>query len=122
MGLGPMVYGVVILIIELCGVEILCTGLEIFKAIFSTSVMAFLISGVSVVWQNEKLGLGLASLIHGGTLYLCYLTVYLLNDWLSKQLLTIIFFTIIFVVTYLAIWLIVYIIQSKMAKKLNSKL
>ena len=57
-------------------------------AILSLSIMAFIIAGSSIVWEIERIGLGFSSLIHGTLLYSCYLTVYLLNSWIPKQLIS----------------------------------
>ncbi len=121
-GCGPLIYSIVLLIIHCCGVDTTCTGIDIFKAVFSTFVMAFLIAGVSVVWQNERLGLGFASVIHGCTLYLSYIVVYLLNNWIPRNIFSVLGFTIIFVFTYLVIWLIIYLVQRAKAKELNLRL
>ncbi len=119
---GPLIYGIVILIIDLCGVDTMTCGVDIFKGIISTFLLAFCSAGISVIWQNEKLGIVTQSFIHGITIYLCYLITYLLNDWIPKEPLTIIIYSIIFFLTYLIIWIIVYFSQKQMIKKLNQQL
>lgn len=120
MGFGPLIYAIVMFILYLCNVETTFTGLEIFKAVISTSLLAFLVAGVSVVWQEEKLGIGFAVLIHGTTLYISYLAMYLINNWIPRSGASIAIFSGIFIGTYLLIWLIVYLVEKKRAKKLTS--
>jgi len=120
MGFGPLIYAIVMLILYLCNVETTSTCLEIFKAVISTSLLAFLVAGVSVVWQEEKLGIGFAVLIHGTTLYVSYLAMYLINNWIPRSGASIAIFSGIFIGTYLLIWLIIYLVEKKRAKKLTS--
>jgi len=122
MGFGPIVYGVVILIIHLCGVNTISDGIMIFKGIISTTIMAFIIAGISVIWQIEKIQIGIKIATHCLTLYFAYLIVYLLNDWLVKDFNVIGIFTLIFVVGYFLIWGIIYFTEKNKAKKLNAQI
>ena len=70
-GLGPIIYGIVMMILYLCGVNTLSDGLMIFNGVISTFLIGFICAGTSIDWEEEKLGLGFASLIHGSALYLC---------------------------------------------------
>ena len=75
-GFGPLVYGIVMLILYLCNVETTSFGIDIFKGIISTYLLAFMVAGFTVIWEIERLGLGFAILIHGTVLYICYLLMY----------------------------------------------
>ena len=119
-GFGPVVYGIVIFIIEVCGVRAMQDGDMIFKAILSTYMMAFICAGASVIWQNERLGLGYSALIHGTIIYITYLITYLLNGWLDNEKIGL--FSIIFISGYIIIWLIIFITEKIKAKKLNQQL
>lgn len=119
-GFGPVVYGIVIFIIEACGVRAMQDGDMIFKAILSTYMMAFICAGASVIWQNERLGLGYSALIHGTIFYITYLITYLLNGWLDNGKIGL--FSIIFISGYIIIWLIIFITEKIKAKKLNQQL
>ena len=119
-GFGPVVYGIVIFIIEACGVRAMQDGNMIFKAILSTYMMAFICAGASVIWQNERLGLGYSALIHGTIIYITYLITYLLNGWLDNEKIGL--FSIIFISGYIIIWLIIFITEKIKAKKLNQQL
>ena len=119
-GFGPIVYGIVIFIIETCGVNAMQDSGMILKAILSTYMMAFICTGASVIWQNERLGLGYSALIHGTVIYISYLITYLLNGWLDHDKIG--QFSIIFVSGYILIWLIIFITEKLKAKKLNQQL
>lgn len=117
MGFGPIVYSIIMLILYLCKVETTISIVTLFKGILSTSIMAFVIAGSSVIWQIEKIGIAFQILIHGLCLYFCYLITYLLNDWFKKE--GIIIFSIVFITGYLIIWLIIYLIEKRKTSKLN---
>lgn len=119
---GPIIYGIVVLILDLSGVEVLSSGSDIFKGIITTFLLAFFSAGISIVWQNEKLGLITQSFIHGLTIYSCYLFTYLINNWIKKDLKAIIGFSVIFILIYLVIWFVVYLLQKHTANTLNQKL
>lgn len=121
-GFGPLIYGIVMLIVHLCNVDTSSNGVMIFQGILSTYIVGFIASGVSIVWQEEKLGTGYAVLIHGSALYLSYLGMYLLNSWIPRNPISVLIFTAIFIVTYLVIFLIVFLIEKSRAKKFNSYL
>jgi uncharacterized membrane-anchored protein len=83
-------------------------------------MMAFICAGASVIWQNERLGLGYSALIHGTVIYISYLITYLLNGWLDHDKIG--QFSIIFISGYIIIWLIIFITEKLKAKKLNQQL
>ena len=122
MGFGPIVYGTIMLILHLCNVDTTSNGLDIFKGILSTCIMAFIIAGISNIYQVESLSLMSKIMIHALSLYLVYLVFYLLNDWIVKGLKVIGIFSLIFFSGYIVIWIIIYIIERKKIKELNEKL
>lgn len=119
-GFGPLVYGIVMLIIDSCGVDSTNDGVMIFKGIISTYIIAFLVAGVSIIWQEEKLGLGLSIFIHGSILYLCYLSMYLINGWILSE--NILVFSLIFVFGYALVWSVIYSVETIKMKKMNQQL
>lgn len=121
-GFGPIVYGCIMLILHLCNVDTTSNGLDIFKGIISTCIMAFIIAGISNIYQVESLSLMSKIMIHALSLYLVYLVFYLLNDWIVKDLKVIGLFSLIFFSGYIVIWIIIYIIERKKIKELNEKL
>lgn len=118
-GFGPIVLALIYLIlqrsgaIESLGVNQVCTG------IFSLSGLAFIMGGMNIIYQFERLPLMLAILIHGVVLYFSYLATYLINGWLDFGRNPIFIFTGIFVVGYLAIWAIIYAVTIRNTRKLN---
>ena len=120
-GFGPLIYGIVMLIINLSGVDTTIDGLIVFKGVLSTYLLGFICAGVSIVWNIEKLGIGFAILIHGSALYISYLLTYLINGWLGNNN-GILIFSIAFILGYVLIWLIIYVIEKCRAKKLNRTL
>ena len=92
------------------------------KGIISTYLLAVLCSGSTIIWEEERIGLGFQILIHGCSLYVGYLIAYLLNNWLPRDVTAVLIFTGIFFLTYLIIWLIIYLIERKRANKFNSHL
>ena len=122
MGFGPIVYGTIMLILHLCNVDTTSNGLDIFKGIISTCIMAFIIAGISNIYQVESMSLVSKIMVHALSLYLVYLVFYLLNDWIVKDLKVIGLFSLIFFSGYIVIWIIIYIIERKKIKELNEKL
>ena len=117
-GFGPLVLAVLYLIlpVETLSVNQVCMG------IFSLSALAFIAGGMNFVYQIEQLTLMVAILIHGGVLYVSYLSAYLINDWLEWGILPILVFSGIFVLGYVVIWVIIYSIIKKNTDKLNEGL
>ena len=121
-GFGPIVYALVMMLLYFSNVDTTINGLDLFKGIISTYLLGFICSGVSIVWKEEKLGIGYAILIHGFSIYVSYLIVYLLNNWIPKEPIFVLIFTAIFVLVYILILLIVYLIERHRVKKLNDYL
>lgn len=121
-GLGPIVLAVLYLFLQHNGVVETLTVNEVCIGIFSLSALAFVAGGMNVVYQIERLPLMVAILIHGGVLYVSYLTTYLLNDWLDRGTAPILVFTGIFVVGYLLIWAVIYSIIKRNTDRINEVL
>ncbi|MBP3634706.1 MAG: DUF3021 domain-containing protein [Oscillospiraceae bacterium] len=95
---------------------------EVCLGILTLTLLAFVVAGLSAVYQIDRLPLGCAILIHGAGLYVVYLAVYLINGWLKDQLVPIAVFSVIFAVCYAVIWLIIYLSVRAKTKKLNGQL
>ena len=121
-GFGPLVLAVLYLILRHKGILQTLTVNEVCLGIVSLWVLAFVAGGMNVLYQMERLPLMVATLIHGGVLYISYLVTYLLNDWLKSGTAPILIFTVIFVVGYLAIWGVIYFVNRSNAAKLNKML
>ena len=121
-GFGPMVVAVIFLTLQKnIGLETITIN-EYAISIFSSAILAFIAGGMNVIYQIERLPLMTAILIHGIVLYVTYLVVYLINNWIVWGVTPILIFTVIFVTGYLFIWLIIYIVNKSRTRKLNEML
>lgn len=121
-GLGPIIAGIVDLSIFYTIDNFTLTGLQVFVAILSTYVLAFLQAGASVFNQIEEWSLLKSTFFHFITIYVAYVGCYLINSWIPFDIMFIIVFTACFLAMYLIIWIIVYLCIKATSKKLNSKL
>ena len=119
---GPLVLAIVYGILGLVGaVESFTVG-EVVTGIFSSTLLAFIAAGITVIYTIDKISTFTSALIHGAVLYLDYILLYLFNGWLQSSLKPIMIFTICFVLGYLIIWAIVFVATRKCTKKLNESL
>lgn len=114
---GPAVVAIVWLILGKTGqLEALRTG-EAVLGVLSSTVLAFVAAGITVIYQVERLPKPMAGMIHLAVLYADYLTVYLLNGWIAPRV--IVAFTLAFAAGFLLIWAAVYLTVSHSVKKMN---
>ena len=118
-GFGPIVLAIFYLVLQHQNAVETLTVNQVCLGIFSLSALAFIAGGMNVIYQVEQLPLMVAILIHGGILYISYLIIYLLNNWLEWSVTSILVFSGIFVVGYLAVWAIIYSTIKRRTKKLN---
>ena len=121
-GFGPIVLAILYLILQHHAAVDTLTVNEVCLGIFTLFALAFIAGGMNVIYQIERIPLMVAILIHGGVLYISYLSTYLLNNWLEWGVTPILVFSAIFVFGYLAIWAVIYFINKNRTKKLNEKL
>ena len=121
-GIGPIVLAIVYLILQRSADVSTLSVHEVCIGIFSLTTLAFIAGGTNAIYQVERLPLMIAILIHGSILYIGYLGIYLLNNWLDFGIIPIIVFTAIFVVGYIVIWAIIYSIIKRNTAKLNEML
>ena len=121
-GFGPVILAVVYLILHQQGVVQTLAVTEVCMGIFSLFALAFVVGGMNAIYQIERIPVMLAILIHGVVLYVSYLIVYLVNDWLKRGFTPILVFSAIFVVGYMLIWAIIYSVNKKNAERINKQL
>jgi hypothetical protein len=121
-GLGPLVLAIIYLILEHNGTLVTLSVNSVCKGIFSLLGLAFIAGGINVIYQIEKLPLMLAILIHGCVLYLTYLVIYLINDWLAFGVISVLVFTGIFIVGFVLIWVFIYFFTKRSIKVVNEEL
>lgn len=119
--LGPIIVGFVFWMIDL-STDFTITGGEIFLAIVSGWLLAFVHAGTSVFHQIDEWPVLKGALFQLVFLYVTYLVVYLINKWLPFDWRVILIFTAIFIVAYFIIWIIIYLIVRCQTKKLNQNL
>lgn len=121
-GFGPITAGIIYLIIEKTTANFSLTGKEVCLAVISTYLLAFLQAGASVFNQIDEWSLPKSLLCHFATLYVAYVSCYLINTWIPFRSEVVLIFTAIFVVLYFLIWGIVYFSIKSTCKKFNKKL
>lgn len=90
---------------------------EVSLGILSITFMAFTAGGITAIYQNDVLPLASSIMIHAAVLYLDYLIMYLLNDWLPRSEIGI--FTAIFAAGFALVWLIIYLCTKNKADGIN---
>ena len=121
-GFGPIIVGIVFLSLHYSLPDFSLSGTEVFFAIISTYLLAFVQAGASVFNQIEEWSLPRSLLCHFGMLYVAYVLCYLVNRWIPFSFIVILVFTAIFTVAYFAVWLTVYLVVKNLGKKMNRKL
>lgn len=121
-GGGPIVLAIVYGVLGKIGVTESFSPREVCLGILSVTLLAFIVAGMTAIYQLEKLPLVSVILLHVAGLYVAYILIYLMNGWLKQQLIPILIFTVIFIAGYAAIWLIIYSIMKAKTQQLNKKL
>ena len=121
-GFGPIIAGIVYLILHFTLQDLTLTGLQVFTVIVSTYLLAFVHAGASVFNQIESWPLAKSTLCHFGLLYIAYVLCYVINSWIPFEPLVLGIFTAIFAVGYAVIWLAVYVSIRVTVKRLNRSL
>ena len=121
-GFGPIVMGIVYLILSFSIDNFSVGGLEMFTAIISTYILAFVHAGASIFNQIESWPIAKSLLFHFGSLYIAYTLCYVINSWIPFELLGFLIYTAVFVLVYLVIWLTVVIIVGREGRKINEGL
>ena len=98
------------------------SGNEVFSAIISTYLLAFVHAGASVFNQIEEWSIMKSLLCHFGLLYVIYIACYLFNSWIPFDGNVILIFTAVFVAVYFVVWGIVYFSVRGTRRKMNAKL
>lgn len=120
-GFGPMIAGLVYMIIDLTGTKLDLAGWQIFVAIITSYLLGFIQAGSSIFEQIEEWSIFKSAFAHLISIYSIYIFTYLVNSWIPFDWKVILIFSSIVIVGFLAIWLIGYLITSKCSKKLNDK-
>lgn len=121
-GFGPVVAGIVFIILDFALGGFSLGGSEVLLAIASTYILAFVHAGSSVFHQIEEWSISKALLCQLSLLYVSYTLCYIINSWIPFEPMVILIYTAIFVVAYLLIWLIVYLSVRGASRRYNAQL
>lgn len=114
---GPVVVAIVWFCISKTGQLESLNVEEAVLGILSSTVLAFIAAGITVVYQIERLPKPMAGLIQLGVLYADYLVIYLMNGWIQPELVAV--FTVAFLAGFGIIWGGVYLTVRWNVKKMN---
>ena len=121
-GFGPIVLGIIYLILSMTISGFSLNGYETFLGIISVYLLAFVQAGATVFNQIEHWSLPKSLLCHFSTLFVAYSLCYLGNTWIPFDPKVILIFFAIFVAVYFVIWIIVYFSVKAASKKFNAKI
>lgn len=119
---GPLVLAVIYAILGATGEAETVSMDQAALGIFSITLLAFFVAGMTAIYQLEQLPLISAIMIHGAVLYGLYILIYLMNGWLQSQLVPILIFTAAFVAGYAIIWLCIYFFTKSKTDRINQHL
>ena len=117
---GPFITAIVWLCIHATGKLETLTVKEVALGIITTTILAFIAAGISVIHQTENVPRAFAALIQAAVLYVDYLGFYLLNGWIPLERVWI--FTVVFVAVFAIIWGIIYLSVKAKVDKMNRAL
>ena len=121
-GFGPIIMGIVYLVLSFAIEDFSLSGAEVFVAIISTYILAFVHAGASIFNQIENWPIAKSLFFHFGALYIAYFVCYIINRWIPFELLALLIFTVAFAICYFAVWLTVLLAVKSVSKKINKKL
>lgn len=122
-GFGPIIMAIVYLILHLTIDGFSVGGSEIFSAIISTYIIAFIHAGSSIFAQIEHWPIAKSILVHFALLYFTYTLCYLINSWIPFDLTVFLIYTGAFIAVYAIVWVIVVLcVTRRIEKNLNNKL
>jgi hypothetical protein len=119
---GPLVLAIIYGVLGATGAVEAFSPKEVCLGIITIMLLAFIVAGMTAIYQMEQLPLSMMILLHGGALYIAYILTYLINGWLQNSLIPILVFTGIFLAGYALIWLVIYFVEKAKAEKLNKLL
>ena len=120
-GFGPLILGIVYLILEFTVDSFSLSGDQVFIAILSIYLLAFVHAGASVFNQIESWPIAKSLFFHLLTLYVAYSLCYIANSWIPFEPIVLLIFTGIFLATYFIVWFTVFLIIKATTKKMNRK-
>ena len=121
-GFGPIILGIIYLILSKVIENFTISGSEAAIAIISIYILAFVHAGASVFNQIDHWSIGKSLLCHLSTLYVAYSICYVINTWIPFEPKMLLIFTAVFMAIYFIVWGIVYLSVKATSKNFNAKL
>jgi len=119
---GPIVLAIIYAILGALDTTATLSAAEAATGIASITLMAFIAAGITGIYTVEQLPLPMAIAIHAAVLYLDYLLMYLLNDWIPRNGTAIGIFSAVFATGFALVWIFIYFFTKNQTEKLNRKL
>lgn len=121
-GFGPIVLGIIYMIVSKIEATFSLSAEEVLLGIVSIYLLAFVQAGATVFNQIEDWSLPKSLFCHFLTLYAAYVICYIVNTWIPFDPRVILIFTLIFVAVFFVIWFTVYFCVKATSKKFNEKI
>jgi hypothetical protein len=121
-GFGPIILAIVYFILGFTIDGFSLTGKEVFSAIISIYILAFIQAGCSVFNQIEDWPLMKSLFFHFTLLYLAYTGCYVFNSWIEFNAIALLIFTLVFVLIYFVTYATVVICIKTTKRRLNERL
>lgn len=121
-GFGPIILGIIYVIISKTEESFSLSSGEVALAIFSIYLLAFVQAGATVFNQIENWSVPKSLFCHFGMLYVAYSLCYIVNTWIPFDPMVLLIFTLIFVAVFFAIWFTVYFCVKATSRKFNERI
>ena len=121
-GFGPVILGIIYMIISKTVPGFSLNAEEVLLGIVSVYLLAFVQAGATVFNQIEEWSLPKSVFCHFLSLYAVYALCYIVNTWIPFDPKVILIFTLIFAGVFFVIWFTVYFCVKATSKKFNKKI
>ena len=121
-GFGPVILGIIYMIISKTVPGFSLNAEEVLLGIVSVYLLAFVQAGATVFNQIEEWSLPKSVFCHFLSLYAVYVLCYIVNTWIPFDPKVILIFTLIFAGVFFVIWFTVYFCVKATSKKFNKKI
>lgn len=121
-GFGPVILGIIYMIISKTVPGFSLNAEEVLLGIVSIYLLAFVQAGATVFNQIEEWSLPKSLFCHFFTLYVVYVLCYIVNTWIPFDPKVILIFTLIFAGVFFVIWFTVYFCVKATSKKFNKRI
>lgn len=121
-GFGPVILGIIYMIISKTVPGFSLNAEEVLLGIVSIYLLAFVQAGATVFNQIEEWSLPKSVFCHFLSLYAVYVLCYIVNTWIPFDPKVILIFTLIFAGVFFVIWFTVYFCVKATSEKFNKRI